>query len=284
MTEKLLQFIWQFQHFNRNDLLTNRLEKLQLIDPGKLNTSQGPDFLDGKVIIENTMLAGTIELHIRTSDWNRHGHSADLNYRNVILHVVWEDDTHPGDLPVLELKNRVSKIILDRYENLVNALSFIPCENLIHQIPGLIWTSWTDRLVAERFVRRSAEIEKLLKQNQYHWEETFWWMLARNFGLRVNADAFELMARSVPLNVLAKHKNQVLQLEALLFGQAGLLHSKLNDAYAKMLYREYQFLRNKYGLRSVFHPVHFLRMRPGNFPTIRLAQLAVLISQSVHLF
>lgn len=284
MTEKLLQYIWQFQHFNRNDLLTNRGEKLQIIDQGKFNASQGPDFLDGKVIIDNTTLAGTVELHIRTSDWNRHGHSTDQNYRNVILHVVWEDDQPVNNLPVLELRERVSKLMLERYENLVNSLSFIPCEKLVHTIPTLTWSSLTERLIAERWEKRSAEIQKLLDQNQYHWEETFWWMLARNFGLRINADAFELMARSVPLNILAKHKNQVLQLEALLFGQAGLLHQKLNDGYAKMLYREYQFLKKKYGLRPVFHPIHFLRMRPGNFPTIRLAQLAALISQSAHLF
>lgn len=284
MNERLLQFIWQFQYFNKNELTTTDGDRLEIKKPGIFNRDQGPDFSGGAIIINEITWAGTIELHMKTSDWNRHGHSADKNYNAVILHVVWENDAPTNDIPVLELKERVSKLMLDNYASLMHSSSFVSCENQIMVVNELTWESWKERLVAERLQKRSLLVEQFLEQNSYHWEETFWWMLARNFGLKVNADAFESMARSIPLNVLAKHKNQLQQVEALLFGQAGLLHTKLKDAYAKLLQREHQFLKKKYGLKNIFHPIHFLRMRPGNFPTIRLAQLAALISESAHLF
>lgn len=284
MTERLFHFIWQFQYFNKSELRTSSGENLEIIKCGLLNNDQGPDFANAQILLGNTTWAGTIELHIKTSDWEKHGHERDKNYNTVILHVVWEDDESVNNIPVLELKDRVSNIMLDRYESLMHSASFIPCEKTITTVNELTWKSWKDRLLAERLLKKAAVVETFLNQNNFHWEETFWWLLARNFGIRVNGDAFEAMARSIPLNVLAKHKNQVQQLEALLFGQAGLLHNKMKDSYAKLLQREYQFLKKKYGLQSIFRAVHFLRMRPSNFPTIRLAQLAVLISQSAHLF
>jgi len=139
-------------------------------------------------------------------------------------------------------------------------------------------------LLAERLLRKSKTAEIYLQQNKYHWEETFWWMLARNFGMKVNADAFEAIAKTISVNILAKHKSQIHQLEAILLGQAGLLNDKFSEDYPKLLQREYKFLKEKYKLNPVHIPVHFLRMRPGNFPTIRLAQLAMLIKESAHLF
>lgn len=295
MNERLLQFIWQFQYFNKGELRTAAGEPLQITFPGQYNTNQGPDFSDAKIKIGSTVWAGTIELHIKTSDWNKHNHQLDKNYNNVILHVVWEDDAEHGEgsgkMPVLEIKGRVSKILLQRYEELMNADSFIPCEkNLpagqagIAAVTNLTWRSWKDRLLAERLLRKATVVETHLHQNNYHWEETFWWMLARNFGIKVNADAFEAIAKSIPLNVLAKHKSQIHQLEALLLGQAGLLEEKFADDYPQLLQREYRFLKEKYKLKPIHQPIHFLRMRPGNFPTIRLAQLAMLITESAHLF
>jgi len=288
MTERLLQFIWQFQYFNKSELVTTTGEPVQIIFPGQYNTNQGPDFSDAKIKIGKTTWAGSVELHIKTSDWNKHNHQGDKNYNNVILHVVWEEDAAPDEvaynIPVLELKNRVSKILLQRYEELMNSSSFIPCKKSIHTVRDITWKSWKDRLLAERLMRKAKTAETFLQQNNYHWEETFWWMLARNFGMKVNADAFEAMARSIPINVLAKHKSQIHQLEALLFGQAGLLDGKFTEDYPKLLQREYKFLKEKYKLKPIHQPVHFLRMRPGNFPTIRLAQLAALITESAHLF
>lgn len=286
MTERLLQFIWQFQYFNKTELTTVAGDKLQIVSQGTLNTNQGPDFTNSKIKIGNTTWAGSVELHIKTSDWQRHNHTGDSNYKNVILHVVWENNAKPGDeiIPVLELQDKVSKILLQRYEELMNNSSFIPCEKSITEVRDITMKSWKDRLVAERLLRKAKSVELLLQQSSYHWEESFWWILARNFGMKVNAAAFEAMAKSISVNILAKHKNQVNQLEALLFGQAGLLNQDFEEDYPVMLKKEYEFLQKKYKLQPIHEPVHFLRMRPGNFPTIRLAQLAVLISESSHLF
>ncbi len=289
MKERLLQYIWQFQYFNKNELTTTGGEPLQVIHQGKFNANQGPDFSEAKIKIGNTTWVGNIELHITSSDWNLHNHSADKNYNNIILHVVWEHDKEIQDisgnnLPTLELQNRVSKLLLNKYEGLMNASSFIPCETHIHTINDLALLSWKQRLLAERLESKSAIIFSFLSENNFHWEETFWWLIARNFGIKVNSEAFEKIARSLPINFLAKHKNQIHQLEALLFGQSGLLEKEFTESYPKMLQKEYRFYQKKYKLQQPRAQLFFLRMRPANFPTLRLAQLAMLINQSNHLF
>ncbi len=284
MTERLLHFIWQFQYFNTLGLTTVTEEPVQVIFPGHYNDNQGPDFTSAKIKVGNTLWVGAVELHCRTSDWNRHRHQTDSNYNNVILHVVWEHDHAGNDLPVLELKNKVSKLLLQRYDDLMRGAAFIPCEKNILQVPGIIWKSWKDRLLAERLIRKASQIEEWLRQSNYHWEETFWWLLARNFGMKVNADLFEAIARSLPLSMLAKQRQQLVQLEALLFGQAGLLEETFLGDYPRHLEKEYRFCQKKYKLYPVPIAAHFLRMRPGNFPTIRLAQLAALLQNSSHLF
>ena len=285
MTERLLQFIWQFQYFNKGELSTLQGENLQIVFPGQYNTNQGPDFLESKIKIGNTTWAGNIELHFKTSDWEKHNHHRDDNYNNVILHVVWEHDlSHPTTIPVLELKERVSKILLQRYDELIKTINFIPCEKSLHVVPDITWSSWKERLLAERLIKKSEIVQKYLQRSNCHWEEVFWWLLARNFGIKVNADAFEEMARSLPLAILAKHKNHIHRLEGLLFGQLNLLSRNFEEGYPKMLKKEYEFYKKKYGLRPIARLPFFLRMRPGNFPTIRLAQLAMLIFDSAHLF
>jgi len=182
------------------------------------------------------------------------------------------------------LKGRVSNLLLERYDELLKGISFVPCEKSIHLARDITWQSWKERLVAERLINKSKKVERYLQQSNYHWEEVFWWLLARNFGIKVNADAFEEVARSIPLAVLAKHKNQIHQLESILLGQANLLNNTFSEAYPKMLKKEYEFYRDKYELKPITTAVFFLRMRPGNFPTIRLAQLAMLVFESAHLF
>jgi len=288
MKERLLQYIWQFQHFNKNELATIDGEPLQIIHPGSFNTNQGADFSEAKIKIGNTTWAGNIELHIRSSDWNLHNHSSDKNYGNIILHVVWEHDKEiniaGNNLPTLVLQNRVSKLLLNKYEELMNTSFFIPCENYVHTIKELTLLNWKQRLLAERLENKSAIIFSFLKQNNFHWEETFWWLIAKNFGIKVNADVFEKIARSLSVNILAKHKNQIHQLEALLLGQAGLLEKEFTEDYPKMLQKEYHFYKKKYKLEKPPLQLFFLRMRPANFPTLRLAQLAMLISNSTYLF
>ncbi len=286
MTEKLLQFIWQFQYFNRAALQTTNGEAVQIIQPGLLNTNQGPDFLQSRIRIGATSFAGSVELHLRTSHWLQHRHSGDANYKNVVLHVVYENDLPEtiADIPVLELQQHIPKMLLSQYTRLMQSSAFIPCAPTAANVSNLTWVAWKERMLAERLTRKAALINTYLKQNNNHWEESFWWLLARNFGAKVNGDVFEAIAQSLPLNVLAKHKTGIHQLEALLLGQAGLLNNNFTEDYPLLLQREYAFLRKKYNLHPVALPVHFLRMRPGNFPTIRLSQLAALIHISAHLF
>lgn len=287
MTERLLQYIWQFQYFNPANLCTEEGEGLQIIYAGTLNTNQGPDFADAKIKVGDTTWAGSIELHIHSSDWNNHKHSSDKNYKNVILHVVWKHDINLA-LPfsTFVLQERVPKILLSKYDELMNMNSnlFIPCEKNMHQINSITWQSWKARMLAERLESKTALIFDQLKKNNNHWEQTFWWLLAKNFGFHVNSAAFEKMAQSISINILARHKNQIHQTEALVFGQAGLLNTVFTDDYPKLLQREYQFLKKKYKLIPIEYSLVFLRMRPSNFPTVRLAQLAMLVHQSLHLF
>ena len=285
MTEQLLQFIWQFQYFNKAALCTSNGELLQVLSTGTHNTNQGPDFLNAKIKIGDTVFAGSVEIHINASEWALHKHGNDENYKNVILHVIWQEDKNLQlNFPSLELHSRVSNVMLEKYETLMNARQFIPCEKHINQISELSFTAWKERLLVERLQEKASYVEQKLISNNHHWEEVFWQMLAKNFGIKINSDAFENVAVSVPLNILGKHKNQLHQLEALLMGQAGLLNKDFIDDYAVMLKKEYQFLRTKYSLAATHIPVHFLRMRPANFPTIRLSQLAALVHQSNHLF
>lgn len=286
MTERLLQYIWQFQYFNSKELQLSTGESLQVIHPGQWNFHQGPDFLQAIIKIDTTKWIGNIELHIQTSDWFRHAHQLDKNYKNVILHVVWNHDmeTAKTSTPVLSLQDKIPKMLLSQYEDWMRNAFFIPCGNQISTVSDIVWTGWKERLIAGRLLRKSVSIQTNLAECNHHWEEVFWWHLARNFGIRVNADAFETVARSLPVNILVRHKNQINQLEALLLGQAGLLEKKFDESYPQMLRKEYAFYKNKYKLDTIREPVHFLRMRPENFPTIRLAQLAMLIHESSRLF
>lgn len=289
MNEKLLQFIWQFQYYNRQELTTTSGEPLTIATSGKHNLNQGPDFLDAYIHIGNIRFAGNIELHVKASDWYKHRHQIDEQYNNVILHVVWENDveivTENGThLPTLILQDRVPKLLLERYKQLMQSAN-IPCHSITTTtLSELGWHAWKERLVAERLERKSKKVLAYLEATKQHWEEVFWIMLAGNFGIKVNAELFEAMAQTISVNILAKHKHQIHQIEALLLGQANLLNDFYSDAYAILLQKEYRFLQKKYQLQPVLIRPNFLRMRPANFPTIRLAQLAMLIVNSVHLF
>jgi hypothetical protein len=280
-----LQYIWQFQYYNAKHLCTDEGEQLQIIHPGFINSNQGPDFSNAKIKIGHTTWAGSIELHINSSDWKNHKHSQDKNYNNVILHVVWQHDTQLN-LPcsTLELQDKVPKLLLRKYDEMTMPGSFIPCEKQIGQINGLTWQSWKERLLIERLEKRTQLIYEYLKTNNNHWEETFWWILARNFGVKLNSTAFEKIAQSLPLTILAKHKGQIHQAEALLFGQAGLLDREFTEDYPILLQKEYRFLKKKYNLKRIEASLVLLRMRPSNFPAVRLAQLAMLVHNSLHLF
>ncbi len=282
MTEKLLQYIWNAQYLNTHSLKTLTGESLEILQPGKWNTQQGPDFVQARIRINNTQLAGNIELHLRSSDWFAHKHQWDRNYRNVILHVVWQHDTpepQTENIPIIELQHRVSKLLLDQFSIWMNRTESVPCSGQLSAVPDAIITPWIGQLTRERLFRKTAQIQEWLLRNEQHWEETCWWLMARHFGSPTNSDAFEALARSIPFPVLLRYRNQIHQLEALLLGQAGLLNDPFEESYPEMLRKEYQFQQVKFQLTPINNPFHFLRMRPGNFPTVRLAQLAMLIHQ-----
>lgn len=285
MNERLLQYIWQFSFYNSANLETCCGRRVQVIRPGTWNHDQGPDFLEARISIDGQVWIGSVEIHIRSSDWFRHGHEKDPKYNNVILHVVWQHDAGTSlPFPSLELQHRIPRMMLERYTSLMTSTQKLPCHHLLHMPGEITLLAWKERLVAERLEARSGRVKELLENTNYHWEEVFWRLIARSFGNGVNSDAFEQVATWIPLKILVKHRHQLVQVEALLLGQAGLLDREFTDKYPRMLRREYQFLSKKYGLPKHHYPLNYLRMRPANFPAVRLAQLAALICKSHSLF
>ena len=289
MNERLLQFIWQFRYFNQSSLHTTDGRPLQILNQGILNRNSGPDFSEARIKIDTTLWVGNIELHVNASHWHQHKHAADKNYHNIILHVVWMNDeavldkyNHP--IATLELQPLVAKIMLQHFDRLMQSANAIPCAFALPVLSEISWLSWKERLTAERLQQKSGLILQWLETCNNNWEEVFWISLCRSFGIKVNADAFEQIAKTITVNLLAKHKNQIHQLEALLLGQAGLLNQNFEDNYPILLQKEYSFLSKKYSLRPLHKPPVFLLMRPSNFPTVRLAQLAMLVHRSHHLF
>jgi hypothetical protein len=296
MREELLHFIWRYRYFNQHELATEAGEPLQILSPGVSNGNQGPDFLQARVRIGGILFDGPVELHLKTSDWLKHGHDGDNHYREVILHVVWENDMPLQEnnmplqendmplqchaIPILVLRHRISKLLLGQYHQWMTSQSFIPCERRLNEIPQADLTGWQQQLVLRRLQHRVLMIRSCLEENCQHWEETTWWLMARSLGQPVNAAAFESIGRSLRVSLMARHRDEPARLEALLLGQAGLLEGAFSDEYPRLLQQEYRYCRDKYKLQSSPIPLSFLRMRPCHFPTIRLAQLAALMAAS----
>jgi hypothetical protein len=287
--EEFLQYIWENRLFSDENLQTVKGEKLEIINIGRRNTDSGPDFFNARIKIDNTIWVGNIEIHKNASDWTRHNHQTDKAYSNVILHVV-EISDQPIMRSILEeiptLVLRYPAQLKTNYQNLLDAKTWIACQNQFHKIDPILLQLGFNRLMIERLEDKTAEILTRLQANNNDWNATFYQMLARMFGFKVNAVPFELLAKSMPLEVLAKHKNSLFQLEALLFGNSGLLNDQLlGDDYYISLRNEYSFLYKKYQLKGIeSHLWKFMRLRPGNFPTIRISQFAALIHRSHGLF
>lgn len=288
MKEALLQYAWQHKLFYSNNLMTVKREKVEVIDPGQLNTHAGPDFFNAKIKIGSTLWAGNIEVHVNSSDWKHHHHSEDHAYDNVILHVVANQDTdihRPNGEELEQLILPYYEGLEQKYETLLNQNTFVACANHLKQVPRILMTAWKNTLLTERLEQKVNDIERLLANTQNNWEEAFYITLARNFGTSINATPFELLAKSLPQNYLGKHKDNLLQIEALLFGQSGLLTQAPADNYTTSLKQEYAFLKSKYQLQPIDpHLWKLLRLRPHNFPHIRIAQFASLTYQSTNLF
>lgn len=289
--EDFLHYIWKFRLFHPAVLLTECGQALEISYTGFQNKDAGPDFQNARIRIGETLWAGNVEVHIQSSDWQKHQHAADDAYNNVILHVVYENDCpvkrKNGDIiPTLVLKERIASDLFSRYENLLKGyLSTIPCEHMIGKVAGITWQNWLTRVLIERLEKRSEDVEVSLALNKGDWEATFYQFLAANFGFKTNALPFELLAKSLPQLILAKHKNNALQINALIFGQAGFLNERFAEDYPLQLQKEYVFLKKKYSLNSIDKYIwKFLRLRPLNFPTVRLAQFAALVLCSNHLF
>lgn len=290
MNEDFLQYLWKFQLFKKVNLFTTTGAPLDILNPGKQNEHAGPDFFNAKIRIDDTIWAGNVEVHLNASDWVKHNHHHNKSYDNVILHVVFNNDIpikrdNQELIPTLELKDNIIVDLYNEYQHLLNNKTWVACEHFLPNIEGFIKQAWLNRLLIERMERKAGEIVQYLVKNNNNLEQTFYEFLAQWFGSKYNAEPFFLMAQSLPQNILARHKNNILQIEALIFGQAGFLNEVYNDDYPLELTKEYEFLRKKYNLNPIEkHLWKFLRLRPANFPTIRLAQFAQLICKSTHLF
>lgn len=283
ITERLLQYIWEKRYYNMRDMRTVQGQKLEVVEPGKLNRNQGPDFLVAFIRLDDDILVGNIEIHIRSSEWFRHAHQYDSNYGNVILHVVWEQEEEAPNIPAFELRGRVAGTLLSYYRDLMMAPRSIACSNLLHGVNRQTWETWKIELLRQRLIRKAVDIGKMLESSTFSWDQVLWCLVGRAFGLPVNGDAFEAVMRSVPWHVLMRLREHPLSVEAILMGQAGMLDGRFTDDYPRRLHREYQYQMKKYGLKAPALKVKLLRMRPASLPGVRMAQLAALVPKTQHL-
>lgn len=290
LPEEFLHHIWKFGLFNQRGLTTTDGRPVSIIHVGEHNHHAGPDFFNAQVVIADTTWAGNVEIHVHEKDWHRHGHQNDDAYNNVVLHVVFRAE---GDsinalgnpIPVIELEGRISRRQIDLYESFISSQQYIACENSLENVDEFLVSNWLDRLLVERLERKSAAVLFRLDRNTGNWQQTLFEQLAANFGFKVNAQPMEMLARSIPVKLIAKYQHSQLLIEALLFGQAGLLEDQFQEQYPLDLQNEYAFLQQKHRLIPMQAVGwKFGRMRPANFPTIRIAQFASLLHRSGGLF
>ncbi len=265
---------------------------LEVFDPGTLNGDAGPDFSSSRIKIAEMEWVGNVEIHTNSSNWYDHGHEEDAAYDNVVLHVVWRDDKpvlrrDKTKIPTIALENRVDKSLIDKYKKLVESPTSIPCERVFPEVPDIVKFSMLDKAAMLRLERKSETATHLAKASDNDWEGVTYQLMGRNFGFKLNFEPFQQLTNSVRRKILLKHADNLTQIEALLFGQAGFLDHGIKDEYLKLLTREYKVLSSKYGLenqkisKSLWK---FLRLRPANFPTIRIAQFSALMYENQNLF
>ena len=289
--EELLHYVWKHKIFPLQMLRTTSGQPVEVIDPGLPNMNAGPDFFNAKLEIDGTLWVGNVEIHTRASDWLRHGHDRDKAYDTVILHVVEESDcdvyrTNGEQVPQMQLACPES--VCRRFDELRQTEIYPPCYSILSSLPKLTVHSWLSALQVERFEQKSRAISQRLEHCNHHWEDVFFITLARNFGFGLNGDAFEAWANQLPFRAIDKHRDSLFQVEAFFLGQAGLLEEELPDAdtYYLKLQKEFRYLQHKFELSAPMSAGQwrFLRLRPGNFPHVRLAQLAYLYHEEQALF
>lgn len=285
MTEEFLHYIWQYRLYTP-ELILQSGEQVEVLQPGIHNSDSGPDFFNARIRIGGTIWAGNIEIHILSSDWKRHNHQQDKSYDNVILHVVWRDDVLVArkdgtSIPTLVLDGLYNESSWKNYLHFMASQHWIPCDTMISKVDSFIRNAWFDRVLVERLERKALMVEHILSITNNDWAQTFYRLLARNMGFKLNNQAFEMLAQSLPFHFLARHADDLFQIEAMVFGQAGLLEYSFTDDYPNNLKKEYCFLKNKFDLKPIDeHLWRFMRLHPGNFPTLRLAQFASIIHHS----
>lgn len=293
MREDLLHFIWKFKKFPLADLVTSKNEPVTISAVGEHNHLSGPDFFNAKISIDKQLWAGNVEIHVNASDWYAHRHEIDVNYDSVILHVVWKDDVSVfrqdgSEIPTLVLQNYISPKLLSSYQQLLEnkKKTFINCEKEISQTNDFVFDNWLERLYFERLEQKSNFIFELLKKSNNDWESVLFALLLKSFGLKINADSFLSLSNAIDFTLVRKLSNDLMQLESTFLGMTHLLDDdKILDTYYLKLKSEYHYLRNKWSLQDtgVYKP-EFFKLRPPNFPTIRLSQLANLYSKEQSLF
>jgi hypothetical protein len=293
MKEEFLHWLWKNRFFDAGRLCDREAGPIEVINPGEYNRDSGPDFFNTKLLIEGTIWAGNTEIHINASDWYKHGHHTDHAFDNVILHLVHNSDTEAftaSGRRLLASKLGYDEALWENYIDFVNNPTLLACSGLIDKPDTFLVRHWLYSLSIARLERKSNETMEILKRTGNDWEETLYRLISRYFGFRVNTDPFEMLASRLPLKIIRKHSDNLLQAEALLFGTAGLLDEVLfreavKDEYYLLLSREYKVLRTKYSLKPVDGWMwKFNRLRPANFPTVRLSQLAALLTHSDGLF
>ncbi len=293
MREDLLHFVWKYKGLPTDNLKTSGNDSISVVDSGVQNFLSGPDFFNAKIQIGSQLWAGNVEVHIKSSDWYRHNHEKDTSYNNVILHVVWEDDvpvfrSNNEVIPTLQLKDYISPILLNSYQTLLNQKKkrFINCEKDLKDIDNFLWKHWLERLYFERLEQKSELVLHLLKESKNDWEKVTFALLFKNFGSNINGDSFLSIANRIDISVIRKLQHDPFQLESLFFGMAGLLEDEtIHDSYYLALEKEYHYLKRKFGLDSTtVQKPDFFKLRPPNFPTIRLSQLANLLSLQKNIF
>src|SRR5690606_11310358 len=290
MREEFLHYVWHNKKFDFSNAKTVCNKEITVIDSGKYTKGTGADFFNAQLIIEDIRWVGNVEIHLNSSDWYLHNHHNDPNYNNVILHVVWNHDVDvyyrdQTVLPVLELKNYVAETLKSEYMNFNSSKSWIFCENQIQHLDLTILAKWKEELFFQRLQEKAFPMKTLLVESQNDWEAVLFCMLAKNFGLNINGSVFFELAKSIPFSIIRKEAYEVENLEALFLGRAGLLENDFQDTYPKELQNRWNYLKVKYNLKDVrIEQVEFFKHRPDNFPTIRLAQLAMLYHKNQYLF
>ena len=291
MKEDFLHYVWKFQKFDVGSFFTSNNENLHIKNQGSHNLNSGPDFFNAQIELDGQLWAGNVEIHLKSSDWYVHGHEVDAAYDNVILHVVWEHDAEiyrkdGSVIPTFILKKHIPTVTLERYQKLFSKdKKWINCENDFEIIDDFTLENWVERLYFERLQKKEKLLLAELEETQNHWESLLFRMLCKNFGLKVNGESFFSIAKSIDFSILAKCSQEQQNLEALLLGQAGVLEGEKEDGYFKVLKSKYTYLKHKFKLNNdnVIEP-KFFRLRPPNFPTIRLAQFTMLYFEKKQLF